>query len=120
MTYMEDMNRRRNYEYSRPLDAHRWSEHPEVNVFVDRIYEEHIRQSSTNTQIKKKHLKVVLLDLYVAWSDDPSLNIAVYMSRNAYSDGTVRGKANAASVHQFHSTKIKNLNPFSKYATDYP
>ncbi len=88
---MEDMTVR-DYEHSRPLDVHRWSDHPEVNAFVDRIYEEHIRQSGTNTQIKKKHLKVVLLDLYVAWSDDPSLNIAVYMSRNAYSDGTVSGK----------------------------
>ena len=34
----------------------------------------------------------MLLDLYVAWSNDPSLNIAVYMSRNAYSDETVRSK----------------------------
>ncbi len=88
---MEDMTRR-DYEHSRPLDVHRWSDHPEVNAFVDRIYKDHIHQSGTNTQIKKKHLKVVLLDLYVAWSDDPSLNIAVYMSRNAYSDGTVSGK----------------------------
>ena len=68
---MEDMNSRRDYEHSRPLDVHRWSDHPEVNAFVDRIYKEHIHQSGTNTQIKKKHLKVVLLDLYVAWSDDP-------------------------------------------------
>ncbi len=89
---MEDMNSRRDYEHSRPLDVHRWSDHPEVNAFVDRIYKEHIHQSGTNIQIKKKHLKVVLLDLYVAWSDDPNLNIAVYMSRNAYSDGTVSGK----------------------------
>ena len=88
---MEDMTRR-NYEHFRPLDVHRWSDHPEVNAFGNRIYKEHIHQSGTNTNIKKKHLKVVLLDLYVAWSDDPDLNIAVYMSRNAYSDGTVSGK----------------------------
>ena len=88
---MEDMTRR-DYEHSRPLDVHRWSDHPEVNAFVDRIYKEHIHESGTNTQIKKKHLKVVLLDLYVAWSDDPNLNIAVHMSMNAYSDGTVSGK----------------------------
>ena len=25
----------RNYLHSRPLDVHRWSEHPEVNIFVD-------------------------------------------------------------------------------------
>ena len=88
---MEDMTRR-NYEHSRPLDVHRWSDHPEVNAFVNQIYEEYIHQSGTNTNIRKKHLKVVLLDLYVAWSDDPNLNIAVHMSMNAYSDGTVSGK----------------------------
>ena len=25
---------RNDYEHSRPLDVHRWSEHPEVNTFV--------------------------------------------------------------------------------------
>ena len=89
---MEDMNGIRDYEHSRPLDVHRWSDHPEVNAFVDRIYKEHIHQSGTNTNIRKKRLKVVLLDLYVAWSDDPHLNIDVHMSSNAYSDGTVSGK----------------------------
>ena len=97
---MEDMTRR-NYEHSRPLDVHRWSEHPEVNTFVNRIYEEHIQQSGTNTNIRKKHLKVVLLDLYVVWSDDPDLNIAVHMSPNAYSDGTVssKGKSRYNALH---------------------
>ena len=28
----------RDYDYSRPLDVHRWSEHPEVNIFLDTIY----------------------------------------------------------------------------------
>ena len=92
---------RRNYEHSRPLDVHRWSDHPEVNAFVNRIYEEYIHQSGTNTNIRKKHLKVVLLDLYVAWSDDLDLNIAVHMSPNAYSDGTVssKGKSRYNALH---------------------
>lgn len=91
----------RNYDYSRPLDVHRWSNHPEVNSFVDQIYNEHIHQCGTNTSIKKKHLKVVLVDLYVAWSDDPELNIAVHMSPNAYSDGTVssKGKSRYNALH---------------------
>ena len=29
---------RNDYEHSRPLDVHRWSEHPEVNTFVDDIF----------------------------------------------------------------------------------
>ena len=36
---------RNDYEHSRPLDVHRWSDHPEVNTFVDDIF---------NTYFKKK------------------------------------------------------------------
>lgn len=62
--------------YSRPLDVHRWSDHPEVNSFVDKIYSS-LPALSGNKQIRKKHLKVLLLDLYVAWSTDPDLKIAI-------------------------------------------
>jgi len=34
----------RDYLYSRPLDVHRWSEHPEVNIFVDMIYNNDFKQ----------------------------------------------------------------------------
>lgn len=67
---------------SRALDVHRWSDHPEVNGFVDRIYEEHF--GGGNAKIQKRHIKTVLLDLYVAWTDDPSLKITVHKSPNAY------------------------------------
>ena len=45
------------YVYSRPLDVHRWSEHTEVNKFVDDIYNTYFKQK---TSIRKKHLKVIL------------------------------------------------------------
>ena len=38
----------RNYLPSRPLDVHRWSEHPEVNIFVDTIYNIDFRQGNEN------------------------------------------------------------------------
>ena len=80
----------RDYQHSRILDVHRWSEHQEANLFVDDVYDTFLnRQEPENTGIKKKHLKVVLLDLYVAWLSDPDLNIAVHMSPAAYSNGTV-------------------------------
>ena len=82
----------RNYLHSRPLDVHRWSEHPEVNIFVDTIYNNDFRQGNENQRIKKKHLKLVLLDLYLAWFDDPDLNIALHMSQSAYSNGKVFNK----------------------------
>jgi hypothetical protein len=69
-------------DHSRPLDVHVWSDHPEVNTFVDAIYQEHFEDGNAN--IRKKHLKVVLLDLYVAWSNDPDLKIAYSRSPNAY------------------------------------
>ena len=87
---------KRDYNHSRPLDVHRWSDHPEANGFVDFVYDTYLNiQSNENRRIKKKHLKVILLDLYVAWLNDPDLNIAVHMTTGAYSDGTVfkKGKS---------------------------
>ena len=81
----------RDYQYSRPLDVHRWSEHHEVSGFVDYVYETYVKNVG-NKNIQKKHLKVVLLDLYVAWLNDPDLNIGVHMTTGAYSDGTVFNK----------------------------
>ncbi|MBN8190428.1 hypothetical protein JF540_27765, partial [Salipiger thiooxidans] len=36
----------------------------------------------------KTHLKVLVLDLYVAWTEDPELSIGVHMSRNEYKAGS--------------------------------
>ena len=83
----------RDYQHSRPLDVHRWSEHTEANKFIDYVYDTYLNtQSNENQRIKKRHLKVVLLDIYVAWLNDPELNIAVHMTTGAYSDGTVFNK----------------------------
>ena len=82
----------RDYQHSRILDVHRWSEHPESNLFVDEIYETYIHQKNNNKNIQKKHLKVVLLDLYIAWLSDPELNIAVHMTEATYSNGQVFSK----------------------------
>ena len=81
---------RNDYEHSRPLDVHRWSEHPEVNTFVDDIFNTYFKKK---TDIRKKHLKVVLLDLYVAWRDDPTLTIGVAMSPKAYKAGKSRNNS---------------------------
>jgi hypothetical protein len=65
------------------LDVHRWSEHPEVNTFVDRIYSS-LPQFIGNKKIRKQHLKVLLLDLYLAWSVDPDLKLAIHRDNNGY------------------------------------
>ena len=85
----------RDYNHSRPLDLHRSSNYSEVNPFIDEIYNNHIKDVSENANIQKKHLKLVLLDLFIAWIDDPELNIGVHMHEGAYSDGTIfiKGKS---------------------------
>ena len=71
------------YLNARPLDVHTWSDHPEVNVFVNEIYVQ-LSSISGNERINKKLLKVVLLDLYVAWCTDPELMIMFSRDNNAY------------------------------------
>ena len=95
---------RNDYEHSRPLDVHRWSEHPEVNTFVDDIFNTYFKQK---TNIRKKHLKVVLLDLYVAWRDDPTLSIGVAMSPKAYKAGKSRN--NSLNIKRTTINIVKEL-----------
>ena len=79
----QDMHER-DYSYSRLFDVHIWSDYSEVNLFVNLIYHDHFSKSRTNN-VKKKHLKKVLIDLYVAWVQDPNLNISISMTRDSYS-----------------------------------
>ncbi|KLN62179.1 hypothetical protein WH96_01195 [Kiloniella spongiae] len=73
-------------KHSRPLDIHKWSEHPEVNNFITPIYEKYFK--GRKGRIRKKHLKVVLLDLYVAWRDDPALKVTYSRNVNDYKAGS--------------------------------
>lgn len=68
-------------DHSRPLDIHRWSDFPEADAFVDKVYE---RCGGKHTAIERKNFKVVLLDLYVAWLIDPDIKTAVAMTPSAY------------------------------------
>ena len=68
---------------ARPLDVHIWSKYPEVNVFVNKIYSDLITIKG-HEKTNKKLLKVLLLDLYVAWATDRSLKIMFSRDNNAY------------------------------------
>jgi len=46
-----DVMTERDYQHSRPLDVHRWSDYKEVNKFVDKVYE---KISFFYTEIKKE------------------------------------------------------------------
>ena len=81
-----------NYNHSRPLDVHVWSEHPEINVLVNevwsRFWEEEAavkpKRGPKPKAPKKKHLKVLLLDLYVCWQSDPLMYLSVHMSKSGW------------------------------------
>ena len=94
----------RDYYHSRLLDIHKYSNHAEVEAFVNHIYKTHFKsdfekqfkknKKKINHENRKSHLKLVLLDLFIAWFNDPDLNISVPMSKNSYSNSKIssRGK----------------------------
>ena len=58
--------------HSKPLDVHKWSDHPEINKLVDDLWLQVVEPTlggKSNNKGKcdpKRQLKVLLLDLYVA------------------------------------------------------
>ena len=78
--------------YSRPLDVHKWSDHSEVNDFVDQLWDEFLASEFAESVTRgkrpktslKQQFKVLLLDLYIAWKEDPKLLIGVAMSKSSY------------------------------------
>ena len=67
---------------SRTLNVHRWSDFPEVDSLVDALYDD--LDCKGNKTLRKKHIKVVVLDLYAAWLADPDGYIAYHRSKNEY------------------------------------
>jgi hypothetical protein len=59
--------------HSRPIDVHKWSDHPAVVQFVDRVWDEYLPEEVIGGRGPKpkmafrKQLRVLILDLYVAW-----------------------------------------------------
>jgi len=76
--------------YSRPIDVHLWSRHPEVRAWVDQLWDQHFKDMQGNRPGPKPktpfktQLKILILDLYVAWLEDSELSIGVSMNPNAY------------------------------------
>ena len=68
--------------YSRPIDIHLTTNHFKIKELLDDLYNKYF--STRKKEITKKHLKVLLLNLYVARSTYPSLEIGVDMSPNFY------------------------------------
>lgn len=74
---------------SRALDVHKWSEHPEVTLFIDELWNEFAEAFPEHVATKRgkqpktkpqNQFKVLILDLFVCWSEDNDQCIGV--SRN--------------------------------------
>ncbi|MCL7407008.1 hypothetical protein MWN63_13570 [Paradonghicola geojensis] len=69
--------------HSLPLDVHKWSDHPEIKALSERLYVEtgiDKLDKSGNRKPKrtaKDMLRILLLDLYVNWLNDPQLSIGI-------------------------------------------
>ncbi len=64
------------------LNIHTWSDHPEINALINRIYTTDFKTG--NEKIRNAHLKVILLHLYVIWKLDPTLKTAFRRDVDAY------------------------------------
>ena len=77
-----------NRDYSRLLDVHRISEHPEVQEVIQVLYGELKKSGWLGKSSQKKilkHLKAVVLDLYLCYSFDPKSYIGYPRNRAKYS-----------------------------------
>jgi hypothetical protein len=68
--------------FSRPLDVHRWSDYPEAEKLVDEVSARCLQGKPS--RIQRKHLGLILLDLYVAYLEHPELKLAVSMREGDY------------------------------------
>ncbi|MDB2557124.1 hypothetical protein N9X77_04060 [Luminiphilus sp.] len=79
-------------EHSRQLDVHRWSDYPEVKAWVNQFWNEHLAANLVNKsnagpkpkKAPKEIFKVLFLDLYVAWLEDPELALGVSRTPKDY------------------------------------
>ncbi len=68
--------------HSKKFDVHTWSDHPEVNAFINPIYDKYFKGREEET--RKRHVKVLLLDLYVTWCQDSNLYVSYSRNKGAY------------------------------------
>jgi len=82
--------------HSEPLDVHTWSDHPEIKVLCDELYDAAgistlVSKGKGNRKPKrtvKESLRVLILDLYVKWLKDPSLSIGFSKTKSSYKVGS--------------------------------
>ena len=78
----------RDYNYSRPLDVHRWSCYPETNTFVNSIYEQHFLTDKANKTIPRNYLIpfilfFTLMGSYIGQNNETELLLLIFLGFSA-------------------------------------
>jgi hypothetical protein len=116
-----------NPSYSRPFDVHRYSDHSEIGNLVEAIWIANFSDRHCAISRKggakpksdyKQQLKVLILDLYVAWKTDPGLSIGVHLSNTAWHTGSRYNALHLSRqipklVHQLAAKGLIHLSPGS-------
>ena len=87
----------RDLNNSRRLDVHRWSDHPEVNKFVYELFDAEIAPELPSLSGRgrkprcdiKYQFKVLILDLYLLWCEDPDACLGVSRTDSHYKEGSI-------------------------------
>jgi hypothetical protein len=76
---------------SRPFDVHVWSDYPEFNQLINKLWVKYfpfengnVRRGPVPQTIRKVHFKTLLLDLYVSWMSDPNMYLGIFMSKSQW------------------------------------
>jgi hypothetical protein len=92
---------------SRPFDVHRWSDHPEVESFVTPLWHRFegeqadvavVKKGRPTKRIKRDNMKVLLLDFYVCWCEDPTRYIGISSNHNDWSRGRYKALHLSATI----------------------
>lgn len=106
---MSSANNNSSVHNSRPFDVHRWSEHPEVESFVAPLWDRFnggqadaspVRKGRPTKRIKRDNMKVLLLDLYVCWCEDPTRYIGISSNNNDWTKGRYK------AIHLSHTILV--------------
>ena len=117
MTDVEDTYRNDHRLNSRPLDVHRWSDHSEVKQLIDQLwsvftekYPEHVavKRGTKPKADNKTQFKVLILDLYVSYLEDPLQWIGMPQSPNQFK--RVDSRYNALHISSTLITYRKQLH----------
>ena len=85
-----DLEKAEALDFSRLLDVHKWSDYREVNAAVNAIYTDlkNDPDFTGSENLKKKHIKVVILSLYVNWLANRELFTAYSRDKNSYKNAS--------------------------------